>query len=302
MTDLFDRKGQPSFDGLPFPVLGYELRGGMRTHVHEYPHVPGGKPERLGRKLYTVGVMAIFDVSLEARYESNYPTTLNALLAKFERGQVGPLYLPTRGTLRGYADGWTVKMSSAVRSGESADITFMEDSETGYEVDDFFAVPAAGLSAKALTLAELRARYAADTSERDKSLFDQIDDAVNVVRAALDQQDLAQRLVAAKIERLTNLCREAEDRISLLSDPRSYVVMEAMKELWASAVSLGETFAGTKLPIQVFEVPRTMSVQQVSKAIYGDALRASSILDLNYFPDAFAIPVATRVRYYADRV
>jgi prophage DNA circulation protein len=299
MTDLFDRLGQPTFDGIAFPIMSYRLVGAQRKKVHTYPHVNSGKPEKLGRECYVVQVQALFDTSLDARYPGAFPEILNQLLAKFEAGLTGPLFLPTRGTIQAFCEGWTVEMSSAVRSGERADLTFLEDDEAGFSVNDF-SVFGANVATKALTLAELRAAYDAELAPADKSLFDGIDDAVNQVRAVQGAAELSSQLVLAKLERLSSLCAEVEDGVALVQDVRAWPLLEATKELWSTAANAANDIANQGVPMRTYTTPTLMALPLVSLAIYGDSARGSSLLDLNFFEDAFAIPPGTKVLYYPD--
>jgi prophage DNA circulation protein len=34
----FQNLSKASFDGIAFPVATYEVSGGIRDHVHQYPH------------------------------------------------------------------------------------------------------------------------------------------------------------------------------------------------------------------------------------------------------------------------
>lgn len=298
MPDLIDRLGRASFDGVEIPFLGYSLRGGQRKKLHQYPHTDGAKPEKLGRENYVVNLTPFFDTSLDQLYPTIYPDVLNALLKKFEAGITGPLYLPTRGTIRCFCDGWTIEMSSKVRSGEAVSLTFCEDSEAGFDINDFTVFFGKDFYGKSLTLFELEARYAADMTEPNKSLFAQIDAAVNEVRGALDLAEARVQFVANKIERLTNLCAEVEERVTVAKSARGWPLLEATKELWASAKSAGASVAAKNV-IDTFTVPVRMAISQVSTAIFGDATHSASLLDLNFFDDAFAIPAGTNIFYYA---
>ena len=51
--------------------------------------------------------------------------------------------------------------------------------------------------------------------------------------------------------------------------------------------------------IDSFFVPRTMTVSEVSIAIYDDTTHALELLQLNAFDDALAIPPGTIVEHYA---
>jgi len=302
MPDYIAELGPFSFGGIQVPATGYRVRGGQREVTHLYPHVNRGKVEKQGLELYSVDADLLFDTDslLAPRYPDLHPGKLNALVAKFERGETADLYLPTRGTLRAFAKGWTVEMTATVTSGERMSVTFLEDDEDGFEVGSIAVTNAGDVKAVGLTVAELRAQYEAEMSESDKSIFDQIDDAANAVRVALDSGDLAASVIKAKADHLVGLCSEAEDRITILQDPRTYPLTEAMHELWALGAQVQRDVLGRRSITQTYTVPTKMALPQVSLAIFGDSTRGGDLLELNFFRDAFAIQAGSVVSFYPD--
>jgi len=302
MPDLFDDLGPLSFDGLQIPAEGYSIDGGQRTRKHTYPKKNGGKPEKLGRDLYTVRVQLLFDVNLETRYPNLWPGRLRDLIDKCERGVTGDLYLPTRGTLRCFPERWSQQMTARLRSGERAEVSFLEDDEDGFALGAIAVLNPKDMRARRLELAELRALYEAEFTPKAKSLFDSIDSIANEISAFKDQTELAVQVFANKAERLVNMCAEVERDVSAFGDARSYPLLEALKNVWEAGAAIANDARGQGTPIQLFVVPATMALPQVSLAIYGDGTRGSDLLALNFFEDAFAIKAGTIVRYYADAV
>ncbi len=298
MGDLFDDLGHPSFDGVQFPIESFRVDGGFREHTHDYPKTDGGAPEKLGRTLYVVQVTALFDVSLERAYPDVWPGRLRQLVAKFEAGTTGDLYLPQRGTLTCFATGWSEEMSAALRSGQRVNVTFKEDGSGKFTVDQIAVFDPNSMQAKRDTLAAARADYDASLSEKSKNFLQAIDDAANKVQGVFDSVGLATTVVQAKIERLFNLCERAFDGVAELQDPRVYPLAEAIKAMWFSAMLALEDVKGKRKPIDYFVVPTRMSVLNIARAIYGDSSRASELGDLNFFPDPYAVPAGTTVRFY----
>ncbi len=94
----FDALLRASFLDYPFPVQDIDVKGGLRDHVHEYPHAPGGAPEKLGRKLYEFTFTCPFLTGLRG-YPKLWPETLATLRIFFEGQNTGDLVVPTIGTI-----------------------------------------------------------------------------------------------------------------------------------------------------------------------------------------------------------
>jgi len=62
MPNAFENLRKTAFDGIEFPIESIKVKGGLRFHVHEYPHVPGGDAEKLGRRLYEIEIVGNFEL------------------------------------------------------------------------------------------------------------------------------------------------------------------------------------------------------------------------------------------------
>jgi prophage DNA circulation protein len=291
--------GQCTFDGLAIPYENISVSNTQRKHVHLYPHINKGKAEKLGVGLFSIQISALFDASIEREYENNFPGTLNELLRRFKNGVTGKLYLPTRGTILAFCDEWKVDTSPKVTSGERATFSFCEDDEESFSLKNDFVNFAPDFRAAALSFADLWALYEAEQTPAEKSIFSKIDDAVNKVRAGFDQAELHQTLIAAKLERLVSLCAEAEDKVTGMSKPGGFPLLEALKELWSTSKAMAIDVFTKDIQINDYFVPARMSITQVSWGIYGDATHVSDLLELNFFEDVMSIKAGTRVRYFA---
>ena len=67
MPAPFDLLKAMSFNGVAFPYKSYRVKGAFRKHIHEFPHIAGGAPEKLGRSLYEVSVSVDFTAGLFAK-------------------------------------------------------------------------------------------------------------------------------------------------------------------------------------------------------------------------------------------
>ena len=104
-------------------------------------------------------------------------------------------------------------------------------------------------------------------------------------------------ILAAQADRVMNACATLEALV-LFNDPMNWPVLDAVHDVWASANAVSLDALAQSLPLESFFVPRTMTVSEVSIAVYGDTTYALQLLQLNAFDDALAIPPGAIVLYY----
>jgi prophage DNA circulation protein len=280
------------FGEFEFPVESMRIKGGLRDHVHEYPHSPGGAPEKLGRKLYEIDVTSNFQTTFRA-WPGLWPDRLHDLRDMFEKETTAALVIPTIGTIQAYCFEWDQEMAAKILSGEKATFKFREDQTSAFLVENFVQVSVQSMAAAG-------DRFAAEAAKQDPKIgiFDQITNAVNAGLALIDTANAYFGLVEAKILAVIQLCREADQRVSLFLDPSNNAMLEALKELWASATTLHENIMQKSSPLTTYTVPATMPVTQISTLIYGSTDRAMEILQLNPIENAFEVPGGMRLRVY----
>lgn len=285
-------KGTGGGTKIEFPVRHVTVKGSMRHHVHEYPHSPGGAFEGLARRLYEIRMTCSFMETFKA-YPNLWPLNLDTLRSSFERGDIGELTIPTIGTIQAHCINWTQSMDARVQSGEEVEFEFLEDIS-----DLFLADIIIGQGTISIGDAANGFDVEVQKSGLQETIFDQIRDVSNVVLSYFDQGEAFSNLLAAKIEGLVAIITEADHDVLSLQDPRNFAVLNAMRDLYTSSVKLFQDILQQKGEIQLYIVPMLMPIGDVSTAIYGDATHGVELLQLNPIDDAFAIPAATRIRYY----
>lgn len=291
----FSKLQRAGFAGIQFPISSLEVRGGLRDHVHEYPHAPGGAPEKLGRKLYSIRMVGNFQATFRS-YPNLWPLSLSKLRALFELQVTDDLVIPTIGTIKAYCHDWSQVATSAILSGEVATFEFYEDQSSLFLVDRLITTQAANLQTQ---LARMdAAAVLADFSKSPRTgLFDAISNAVNGVLAFKDTNDALGDLLVAKVLATADLCAQA-DRLPMMNDPRNSKLADALHDLWDTLQSQAQNIINKQSPVRIYTVPSTMAVSDVSRAIYGDTTHAVELMQLNALEDALAIPAGTKVRYY----
>jgi hypothetical protein len=329
MASAFDQLAKASFDGIAFPVTSYEVSGGLRDHVHEYPHSPGGAPEKLGRRLYTVRMNGLFDAKVSGYGDNLWPGDLSDLRDRFEDQVTAELVIPTIGTIQAYAVTWTQRTApQEQRSGETLEVEFREDQASaflfeglinvtastlqsaGAEFDEDFAPLLAGgtLSnlgiippspdATSIPRAVTVAAAYSQLRQSDAGRLEQIRRDFNQAIAYAETPDLYAERLLAKTEAVIAGCALAYEKIVLLRNPLAWKPLRSFKRTWASAQRLRESVAGRDNRILFYRAEIDTNLASVSRAIYGDTSWGGSILRLNAIPDPFRIPKGTVLRYY----
>jgi hypothetical protein len=292
----FDDLKPASFVGIEFPWTSRKIHGGLRDHVHEFPHSPGGSPELMGRKLYEIEFEAPFLSKLVSpKWRDLWPVRLKALREKFDVQTRGPLHVPGIGTINAYCYDWGQEATSKIRSGELVSFKFREDQSEEFLVSELIKTSPSGILSQFKKIID-----ETEALGEDPSAFDQLSAAVDDVLAIRDTAILYSSLVESKISYLTYVCSEADRTIDMFKDPSSWRILEALKELWRSSIELASNFSQQVAPLQKYTLPVEMTITDVSIALYQNAERGMDILKLNAVEDALAIPAGTQLRYYQD--
>jgi hypothetical protein len=296
----FDNFPTAAFDGIEFPYEERTIRGAIREHQHKYPHTPGAALETLGRELYVITFRCNFSDTYKL-YPNLYPISLESLRSRFEREIRADLDVPGLGTITAVCTAWD---SSATpkesRSGEKVSLTFLEDIEDAFLINNLIGISTQSLAASqkewALNVNKVRADFA---KEKALPFFDAITDAVNSVLAVVDTVEAYGNLLEAKILAAAQLIYQADRRVRYLNDPTNAEVLQALLQLWDSLKTLNDDLDKTGGGLVDFLVERTMSVIELSQAIYnGDGTRAVELMQLNALPDPYMVPPGFRIRYY----
>jgi hypothetical protein len=295
MTDFATEKSH-SFDGLEFPVRSRKITGGLRDHVHEFPHTPGGKPEKMGRKLYEFEFeIGFLSGSTDAKWADLWPTRLGSFRSKFDKQLTSDLLLPAVGTVKAYCFDWGQEADlRKMRNGEVATWKFREDQD---DLELTKALTATGPASIGAKMEQLNL-MAAEAGEPD--LFTQLTNAVDDVLAWRDQALLRASQLESKILYASYLCREADRTIDMFNDPGSFRILEALKDLWAAMNELAANFTQEAGTVRSYTTPTEMTITDVSLAVFGDATRGMDILQLNAVNDPFEIPAGTKLKYITE--
>lgn len=293
-------------DGLPrtkfgdveFPGEVTDLQGEFRHHIHEYPHTPGGAPEKLGRKLYKVTITAQFHNTFPL-YPGLYPDGMNTLRGYYELGSTLTLTHPTAGQFPAFITNWRQKKLAKVRSGEVVDIDFIED-----QAAKLFStiVTTGGVNSIQPTADQLATDLANATAslqltKSDQSLFDALQASVNGIVVLQDTANLYGNLFSSRLAQMVNLCSQI-DGLTSMQDARAWPVIDTLRSLQALGINVQNDQFSQQAKLAYYTVPFTQSAVQLAITLYGDASKQSDLLSLNQIDDPMNIRAGTVIRYY----
>lgn len=309
--DLFANLPLAGFDFLPFPVTKVVVTGGLRHHEHEYPKAPGGSPEKLGRKLYVVKMHAIFDKALLPPWNQNgndlWPGVLADLFDRFDEGLTSTLSIPTVGNIQAFCTNWSKEMSVKMRrSGEEADLEFLEDESNAYLITNLIQVRAGDLSAKGATLSQVAAMnpfvQTVLIGLSPATIFDQILAGIANVQTLLDAADTVSALLLLAVNAVVDLFVSLDDVMgpTVFDDAGNAALLEATLEAWDAAVRLQQDILQREaVPLIQYKTPKIMTVCDVASDLYNDPDRASEVMQLNALNDPLRIPLGTSLVVYS---
>jgi hypothetical protein len=283
-----------SFGGIEFPFQEITWKGGLDDYEHKYPHTNGAACEKLGRRLYLIGIKTDFHNDLAGEeWKDLYPNRLQVLIGYFERQETWELQLPHRAPYQAYCCNWSSVLTVKTRSGEAVDLEFKEDRNKELSDELKFKIERRSTEEQLGRLTGL-----AEDLKPKPSIFDEITDAVNGVLGYLDQAEMYGHLVTAKILDAVRLLQTADETLDALNQPAHHELLDALHELWKTLVDIKEDIFDQGSAFDEYIVPQEMTVTDVAIAVYHDASRAGDFVSLNVIPDSLAIPAGTILRHY----
>jgi len=293
---VFDQLERASFDGTQFLVRSCEITGNLRWSSHQYRHVSGHDPEKVGRNPYTVKMEAVF-VTGNRDYPDLWPGRLNTIRNLFEFQETKDLVIPTIGHIDAFISEYNQKTDFKIRNGEEVSLTFVED-----QMIDLIIGSQIITNPSSLTSAASNFEIQADTIEPKPSIFESIVDSVNAVFAIKDQFDIFGGLLASQLARLLEFIDEANRIVVELQDPVNYQVLEAMKDIADAAIQLSKDLSDTGRQPLLFVCPGVMSVAQISASLYSNTERSAEIMLNNPLDDPFQVQAGTEIIYFSEPV
>ncbi len=295
---VFDTFPRATFNGVPFPVETSRIRGGLRDHIHEYPHSPGGSPEKLGRSLYEFEVEIQFDARF-ASYPGLYPQGLDTLVGFFEQQTTGDLRLPQMpSSAPAYCRKWEREMRNKIRSGERVHLVFIEDQSTLFLFQDLVSSSTANVSSAFTAFTGQISLLPFTPSTSIFSLFAGIEGFVGQIQLLQMTVELYGTRLSDAVSGLITTCESLDSQDAMQLVP-AFALMESLHALWASAQTLANDIQQNGVQLQSWTVPVQMDVGRVAMSLYsGDSSRASDLLALNDIPDPLLIPAGATLYYY----
>lgn len=292
MSDQISLMRRATFAGLEFPWKTISIKGSLRHHVHEYPHQPGGEIEGLGRKLYEFRFSCDFHDTFFG-WSNLYPVQLGKLRRIFETEVTADLFVPNFGTIQAKAIAWDQNLVARVRSGETVEFTFLENTQNAFSIGFIL-----GSSTAAMMPAVARLQATASAQGIKSGLFDDLETAVADLTKLVQAGEIVAAVAASKVKTVLNICAAIE-ALPVFNKVSSYPTANANRDVWASANQINVDLLRKQQPLASYFVDHTMSITEISQAVFNDTIHAIEILQLNSLDNAMEIPAGTIVQHYA---
>lgn len=293
MTTALDALPKFSFAGISFPVLSWRVRGGLRKHLHEYPHTPGAALEKLGRRAYEIEAEGIFDQRMLG-YSDLWPGDLQRLRQLWESETTAELVIPTLGAIDACCTEWPEQTNpERQRSGVRVSLAFVEDMTSAFVVQQLVLTTANGLETNLNQLST-----AAEQLPNVTELGDVFAAGQRTLEAASANDTMSGAQTMRQAQALASLCAHVDATVPELQLAENWDVLYALAEVHASAVRLFRDIERTSVPTMNWTTPSLMSVIDVARILYGDTARAMELMRLNPLDDPMAIPTNTTLLVY----
>lgn len=296
MADIFDGFKKLAFGDIEFPYVSIAINGALNHHVHQYLHRPGSEIESLGRRAYEIRVEAQFHTNMPS-WPDLYPNRLSQLVSLCESEQTFPLYVPNLGgELPCKCIAWPRRLLASVRSGESVDFTFLEDSTEQYTADKLITFTSTTIVPQYDAVKfEVESLGDPEALSWLDAVLTELDKVLGAQESIANEADYQHARVDGLFDRVGKLAR-----VPALQTADGSAALRATLGLWGTVGTQMNDSLITTRPLAAYTTPRDkMSVIDVSLALFGDPSHAMEILRYNDLDNALAIRVGTEVRYLA---
>lgn len=284
-----------SFLDDPFRALRVEIRGGIREHVHVYPHRAGGRTEPLGRELYEFDYQGIY-LTNDRTFRDAWPGTIGLHRGAWEQQIVGDLVVSTIGKIRARAIKWKITQSAEFQNGEMVSVLFREE-----DAVDLLS-PTSVMTLNVTPLAD-RAIFIINLAKRlgvQRDFFDSLLALARQIQGLVAMAKLQLEVIANRATAMADMIRNFDELEKSLNDAKNWQLFVALRDLAIAADELARDSLAKFAPLVTYETEAEMGVLDVSVDIYGDTSRAMEIMRLNPIKNPFRIPAATTLSVYAD--
>lgn len=289
-----------SFDTIEFPYSDLQVKGGIRFAKHEFPHSPGAEIEKMGRHPYEITFAAWFHDIPKSAIERQYPalySRLEQLRERFEQEKTADLVVPTVGTIKAVATSWSQRFNPQTPSGETFEITFVEDQDSATLAPLVIDLADAQSLADSFDSLAAAAAIADFNKVATKGFFQELNDAVTSVQAVFGRADAMSRVIEGKLRALEQLISWGDSQVEEFQNPSNHLVVEALKDVWKATRDLQDNVIGSSQGIRTWTTETVMTVNQIAIHLYGSTEKGFELWQLNSFTDSNKVPAGTDVKY-----
>lgn len=295
MADIFDTLKKASFGDIEFPYVKLSIKGSLRHHVHEYLHRPGAEVESLGRRAYEFRFECQFHDNMPS-WPDAYPDRVSQLVSLCESELTLDLFVPNLArAIPCKAIEWPRTLHASVRSGESIEFTFLEDSADKYTADKLITFTSKTI-VPLVDNVQFEVEKLADPEALSwlDQVLEELDKWLALEESIQMEADYQHARVDGLFDRVGRLAR-----VPVLQTSVGATALRATLDLWGAVGEQKNTSLVKARPIAAYTTQDDkLSVVDLSLILFSNPLHATEILTMNDLDDALAIRAGTTVRYY----
>lgn len=291
MADFLSNLPEAAYEGVRFPVVQAETKGGNDVARHVAYRRRGADVEFTGLRAYegTLTIPLVNTPALVERYGDLALGLRADLLNLFETKPIGSLQHPTYGLLTAAITDWFEPLDPSSRNGVTWTVTWVEHDGTA----GVLTGPDGALSTDtSSTVDELAA--SADASAAGVRGYAP---TRPVVSSQLTYLESGARSFTQVNDAFRQMSQVINGNLSLagMVGPSVNAAARAQMDLRAAVDALRGRYVVGDSRLRYFTVPAGMAAWEVSQMVYGRADRVADLLGANTFTDPLAITAGTVV-------
>jgi len=308
--DLFEQLLPAKWRDVEFPVSRHRMSIAHDLVEHKYWGVDGARVESTGlapmRFTFTAPLLNTISPGRNERWAALYPNQMRALIAAFQKKDVGPLQTLEFGEVLCKAERMDIDWDAARRAGVDVELSFVE---TSVADDNSFLTsktPIEGVSIGAIELDSATVKADLKKLLEDAGLGLPpylLDDSIslgelmNKVKAVTDYPTLLSYRTAGQINALNYHVDRIQQSAYTSKNAVAWPIIATAERIKAASHLLEEKILSKSQSVAFFTVPHDTTlagvVRQIPEAKVGDLIKLNPGLMRN--PE---IPRGTSVRYY----
>jgi uncharacterized protein YoxC len=309
-SDLFEQLLAAKWRDVEFPISRHRMSIAHDLVEHKYWGVDGARIESTGlapiRFTFTAPLLNYINPGRSEKWAALYPNQFRALLAAFQKKEIGELQHIEFGAIKCKAERFDADWDASRRGGVDVELSFVQTIETGADVllNSTTPIQVVDIGAAELddekTKADLKSLLLAAGLALPPYLMDNTPDlstTLNKIKGAIDQVTIAGSRVTGQLDAIEYQVDRLAQSVDAAKSATTWPVTQNIERIKEAVHDLHQNLHNTSKAIALFTVPNDTTLAGVVQQLPGEA-RVSDVIKLN--PALMRNPIVPRgtvVRY-----